>query len=115
MRPKNAEGNAERRERFLEVQRRMTALMVSLSDPPGTIYPADGLARAVPDGGAAALARLVRLEAGEPVRVRGDQVGLADHRAYILAGDGRSPWQSPKPVLGSREGPRARPAPPDRS
>jgi hypothetical protein len=43
----------------------------------------------VPDGGAAAIARLARLEAGEPVRVTGDQVGLADdHRTYMMAADG---------------------------
>jgi len=62
--------------------------MVRVSDPPGKIYPNDGLARAVPDGGAAAKARLARLEDGEPVRVRGDQVGLADGGTYLLSGDG---------------------------
>jgi hypothetical protein len=67
----------------------MTALKMRLSDPPGTIYPDDGLARAVPDGGVAALARLARLEAGEPVRVRGDRGGLAnDARTFTLEADG---------------------------
>lgn len=89
MRPKGRDSNAERRERFLEIERRMTALRVRLSSPPGTVFPDDGLAQAVPDGGAAALARLARLEAGEPVRVRGDQVGLAhDTRTFTLEADG---------------------------
>jgi hypothetical protein len=82
--------NAAVREQYLEVERRMTALKVRLSDPPGTRYPADGLRRAVPDGGAAAIARLALLEAGAPVIVSGDQVGLAqDTRTYCLEGDGR--------------------------
>lgn len=77
------------RDEYMEVQRRMTALRVSLADPPGTVYPDDGLRRAVPDGGAAALARLARLEAGEPVRVAGWQVGVADDkRTFTLEADG---------------------------
>jgi len=89
MRPKGGDSSAERREKYLEVERRMTSLKVRLSDPVGTVYPSDGLRRAVPDGGAAAEARLARLEAGEPVRVRGDQVGLAnDASIYTLEADG---------------------------
>ena len=77
------------RDEYMRVQRRMTDLMVRVSDPPGTVYPDDGLRRAVPDGGAAARARLARLEAGEPARVRGDQVGLAqDASIYMLEADG---------------------------
>ena len=84
-------GDAERRERYLESQRHITALKVRLSDPPGTAYPDDGLARAVPDGGAAALAHLARLEAGGPVGVAGWQVGLGGdcaYRTYTLESDG---------------------------
>jgi hypothetical protein len=89
VRPKGRDGDAERREKYMEVERRMCALRVSVSSPPGTTFPNDGLRRAVPDGGAAAIARLARLEAGEPVRVTGDQVGLADdHRTYMMAADG---------------------------
>jgi hypothetical protein len=62
------------RDEYLAVQRRMTGLMVRLSDP---------------DGGAAAPARLARLEAGEPVAVRGWQVGRAqDSEFYVLEADG---------------------------
>lgn len=92
MRPKGRAGDADRREKFLEVERRMTALKVRLSSPPGTTFPDDGLARAVPDGGAAALARLAQLEAGEPVIVQGWQVRLGgDHwyETYVLEADGR--------------------------
>ena len=89
VRPKGGDSNTERREQYMQVQRRMCAIRVSVSSPPGTVYPDDGLRRAVPDGGAAAIARLARLEAGEPVRVRGDQVGLAnDTTVYTLEGDG---------------------------
>jgi hypothetical protein len=57
---------------------------------PGTVYPDDGLRRAEPDGGGAALARLARLEAGEPVVVAGWKVGMAqDSEPYALEGDGR--------------------------
>jgi len=74
----------------MESERRMTALRVRLTDPKGTLYPDDGLRRAVPDGGAAARARLRRLEAGEPVRVHGWQLGFAqDFGRYVLDGDGR--------------------------
>ena len=31
------------RDEYLEVERGMTAVKVSLSDPPGTVYPDDGL------------------------------------------------------------------------
>jgi len=89
MRPKNADGNAERRERYLESQRRMTSLRVRLSSPVGTTFPDDGLARAQPDGGAAAIARLAELESGAPAIVVGWQVGLSDHNDYVLEGDGR--------------------------
>jgi hypothetical protein len=78
------------RDEYLAVQRRMTDLRVRLSSPPGTTFPDDGLHRAVADGGAAALARLARLEAGEPVIVRGDQVGMgAAYNDYVIEGDGR--------------------------
>lgn len=78
------------REQVMEAERRMTALRVRLTDPEGTVYPDDGLRRAVPDGGAAALARLARLEAGEPVRVQGWQLdGAEDFGSYEVDGDGR--------------------------
>lgn len=74
----------------MELQRTMTALKVAVSSPPGTVFPDGGLPCKVPDGGAAALARLARLEAGEPVVVSGRQVGLAqDNGAYCLEADGR--------------------------
>jgi hypothetical protein len=73
----------------MQVQRRMCELRVRLSSPPGTVFPDDGLRRAVPDGGAAAISRLERLEAGEPAIVLGSQVGLADFNTYVLEGDGR--------------------------
>lgn len=72
----------------MEGERYLTALQVRLSAPVGTTYPHDGLPREAPDGGAAALARLARLEAGDPVDVRGWEVGIADGRTYTLAGDG---------------------------
>ena len=78
------------REEVMEGERRMTALRVRLSDPPGTVYPADRVPRAVADGGAAARARLRRLEAGEPIRVQGWQVGAAkDFGSCLLDGHGR--------------------------
>jgi hypothetical protein len=78
------------RDDYMESQRTMTALMVRLSDPPGTTYD-DGLPRATPDGGIAALARLAGLESGEPVRVQGWQIGLpgTDFSSYWLDADGR--------------------------
>ena len=74
----------------MESERTMTALMVRLSDPPGTTYD-DGLPRTTPDGGSAAIARLARLESGEPVRVQGWQIGLpgTDFSSYWLDADGR--------------------------
>jgi len=69
----------------MEGERRMTALRVRLTDPGGTGYPDDGLRRAAPDGGAAALDRLARLEAGEPIRVQGWQLGFAeDFGCYMV-------------------------------
>ena len=75
----------------MESERRMTALMVRLSDPPGTTYD-DGLPRTTPDGGSAAVARLARLESGEPVRVQGWQIGLpaTDFSLYLVDADGRA-------------------------
>jgi len=84
-----AKAAASRRERFLAVERRMCALRVRLSSPVGTQFPDDGLRRAPADGGAAALARLARLEAGEPAIVSGSNVGLgSDDNTYVLGGDG---------------------------
>ena len=78
------------REEVMESERRMTALRVRLTDPKGTLYPDDGLRRAAPDGGAASLDRLARLEAGDSVRVQGWQLGFAqDFTTYDLDGDGR--------------------------
>lgn len=78
------------REQAMEAERRMTALRVRLTDPEGTVYPDDHLRRAVPDGGAAALDRLARLEAGEPVRVQGWQLdGAQDFGTYEVDGAGR--------------------------
>jgi hypothetical protein len=89
VRPKGGDSNTERREKFMEVERRMTGLRVRLSSPPGTTFPDDGLRRAAADGGAAAIARLARLEAGEPAIVGGSQVGLgSDSNTYVLEGDG---------------------------
>ena len=75
----------------MERERTMTALMVRLSDPAGTTYE-DGLPRAVPDGGATAMARLARLESGEPARVQGWQIGLpsTDFSLYLLDAYGRA-------------------------
>jgi hypothetical protein len=75
----------------MESQRTMTSLIVRLSDPPGTTYD-DGLPRATPDGGSAAMARLARLESGEPVGVQGWQIGLpgTDFSSYLLEADGRA-------------------------
>jgi hypothetical protein len=75
----------------MESERTMTALMVRLSDPAGTTYD-DGLPRATPDGGLAALDRLARLESGEPVRVQGWQIGFpaTDFSSYLLDADGRA-------------------------
>ena len=79
------------RDAYMERERTMTALMVRLSDPPGTTYD-DGLPRAVPDGGATAMARLARLESGEPARVQGWQIGLpsTDFSLYLLDAYGRA-------------------------
>ena len=78
------------REEVMESERRKTALRVRLSDPEGTVHPDDGLRRAAPDGGAASLDRLARLEAGDSVRVQGWQLGFAqDFTTYDLDGDGR--------------------------
>jgi hypothetical protein len=88
VRPKGGDSNADRREQYMEAQRRMTALRVRLSSTPGTVFPDDGLRRAVPDGGAAAIATLARLEAGGPAIVSGSQVGLGDDETYCLEGDG---------------------------
>jgi hypothetical protein len=91
MRAKNAGSNAERRERYLKTERYITDLRVRLTDPPGTVYPDDGLRRAPADGGAAALARLAELEAGAPVGVDGWRVGLGGddgYRTFTLESDG---------------------------
>ncbi len=79
------------RDAYMERERTMTALIVRLSDPAGTTYD-DGLPRAVPDGGAAAMARLTRLESGERARVQGWQIGLpcTDFSLYLLDADGRA-------------------------
>lgn len=62
-------GAAEIREEYMERQRWITALKVRLSDPPGTIYADAWPPHKVPDGGAAALAELARLEAGGDILV----------------------------------------------
>lgn len=90
MRAKGGDSNAERREQYMQVQRRMCELRVRVSDPPGTTYPPDGLRRAPADGGAAAIANLARLEAGGSAIVQGWQVGMgADYNDYVLEADGR--------------------------
>ncbi|GEM_PF-2551528 len=81
--------NVKRRKEWMRVQRLILEMQSRLADSRGVKYPDDGLKRAKPDGGAAARAELLRLEAGGDAIVQGWAVGAAtDFSEYTLAGDG---------------------------
>lgn len=81
--------SAEWREEYMERQRWITAIMVRLSDPPGTIYKDAFPPHKEPDGGAAALAELARLEAGGDIIVADWAPGSTTELQYFdLHADG---------------------------
>jgi hypothetical protein len=96
------DANPERREDWMRTMRFIYLTMARIARRQSVMESDDGLHRAEPDRGRAALAELRRLEAGGDVVVAGWEVGrVTDYSRYVLAGDGTlTPFPAVMPKKG---------------